>query len=286
MPRSFAACLLAFCIAIPVFTSIYLEGIISVAIPSLNGEETTLKISRKEAQNLRALFQRFLIWESFGYTLCGCKPISFLSYKKPFTSLPSVFPSNLKIKKGWECFKKISSSRFQFWEEENPWVKNEMLIVILDREELSKTLKENELIFGKYLDPINQFMENPLGKSFFKDVLNKDEFLIGISLGYGTGNAKYYSENSQKKTEMRDHLIWGAISMERQVRNLWCQSLLASHIEFSNMLLPGFVAIDSEETKELKTKLLDSKKRLIHYFSNKDILPATLSLIKNGPEIL
>lgn len=243
----------------------YQESPLSISINNPGGGEITLNLTRREAKILKKFFHRLLIWELFGYTFTGDKPISYTGYKKPFCSLSSLFPSNREIYQGWNCWQKylpkIPSPKFLFLVEENPWKKDEFLLIIMDQDQVLSTIQQNIDLFEKYLEePVvsfQKFLKPPQKSSLFKDLLQKNDLLMGILLGFGRENAQYYHEKIQlgDQKEMRSHLVWGASSMEKEMRKLYWKSITGQAIKISDMRRPGFIAKHTEETDKIKKNL-------------------------------
>lgn len=196
---------------------LFLEVIIS-SVPKHNitrseddtNSEIIKKISLSEKKTIEYFFRDFVVEYSFGYVLLGDKPMSLSTYYN-FNLLPSsknsflyFIPKNFKAKKGFDLWEKYTYlfpvKNYLIIKELNPWnPKNEMIFFINkktfvrageDNIEVFQTILKRKIIPSKLLAEAENH-------SLLKDILQKNDFFIGVLLGYGKNNAKiFHSKNN------------------------------------------------------------------------------------------
>jgi hypothetical protein len=272
-----------------------LSSQIEVSIQGPFQKKTSLFMSRREAVCLERFFRELIICNPFAYTMAESKPLSFASYKKPFTSLSSLFPSNMRIIKGWRVWKKFEPhfvhSKMLFWEEENfTWIiKNHVLIVLADRNrcnEIAHTADFEKIL--KTNDLFHDIEKVPL----FENTLQKNDILIGALLGFGINNARLFSEQAKNLSQLdkKQQLecpklpgIWGNELMERAARKKYFKSLTFQKFNMDDMVLPGFVGDpDSQESKTLMSEYVTTRRKILEFYEGKHFLEASLSLYMYG----
>lgn len=187
-------------------------------------------------------------------------------------SFSSWSSSQYRMKLGWQTWEKYSrffnNDRIQLWTEPNPWVENDTLIVIADKNQCAQTLKELS-------QTTDLFHEVPV----FKNGLQNHELLIGILLGFGKNNASLYRDHSNLQQ------IWGS-EYRQEAKKLYFKSVPYRIMTPSDILLPGFVGDpETDESKQLKSNYISAKNDLVRFYEGKNFLEATLSLLKYGQVI-
>ncbi len=277
----------------------YLSSQIEIFIEDPLKKKTSLFMSRREAVQLERFFRELIIFNPFAYTMAESKPLSFASYKKPFSSPSSLFPSNMKLVKGLQVWKKFENhfvgSRMALWEEEDPsWiVANHVLIVLAARSrcnEIAHTADFEEIL------KINDLFDH-IGKApLFENTLQKNDVLIGVLLGFGMDNARLFNEQAEKLSQIdRNHQmelpklpgIWGSETMEYSARKQYLKSLTLQNFNIKDMILPGFVGDpNSKESKILTHEYTTTRKKIIEFYEGKKFLDASLSLYMYGQSML
>lgn len=280
---------------------------IEMLIPTSDGKNISLSMSRKDRKSLEQLFYAMLR-EDGAYTLLGSKPMHMFGFYQPFSTskweyfLCSISPRNLRIYRGWKTWQKyqylLEKSEFELWAEKNPfWEKmsvprNPAISIFLINktktdEIISAHLSDFETILNRTDLTCNQLLFEAKNRSFFNDILKGHEGLIGTLFGYGRDNAWLFEDREHGKEIFLDYL-WGQeiddFYMNRPYFS-WKYFGICTN-ELSEALgYPYFVANpDSLETKQLKQKFLMSRRKIIDYYKGKDLLEATLSLLINGSE--
>lgn len=264
------------------------KGTVRLSIPQAQGEEKIYNIPRKDAKILDAFF-RELVRSSAAYTFSGKKPLSFIGFNDSWPY--SLLPKNTKILRGWSTWQKYShlfhNQRMKVWIEEDPWFEGRKIVIVADIEALDRTLRSHEQTFKEALN-LATFQPEQLREKrpLFSKGLQKDDMLIGILLGYGLGNAKYFKERAHIKS-VSNTLIWESDLIDpickQMNRKLW----LLRRLGFSEMLPPMFVGFpDSEESKALKEMYLEDRERIIQLSKGRKFLETALSLYQNGQAVL
>ena len=256
-----------------------------ISVEDGNGETVSLHISRRDARRLELFFRKLIIKDPFAYTLAGSKPISDTSFRKPLAPFFMVqSPSMLQGWKIWEKYRiHFENPRFSFWIEENPWVKNQFLVVLADQYHCNQVVQQHRQDFEQVLNksPVN-FNDLLHTQPFFQNALLKHDALIGILFGFGRENSWDYCNPKKHK-----RLIWSMKKARRLIFRLKSRSRFFRTPQACDMLLPFFVGDpDSEESKDLKKTYLAIREKLIRYYEGKEFLEATLSLFMRGPSAL
>ncbi len=250
----------------------------SVAIKTPAGE---ICIPKRDKKRLEYLFKELVVYHSAGYTLLGHKPISFDCFFRPtfdwsFLHLwHTFFPSNLKKYQAWKTWQKyahlFNQGNILIWSEPSPWIENGQLIVIANKREVDRVLRENITDFSS--------MQNLELKTLFKESLQKHDGFLGTLLGYGRENAWLFYQ--------REHNLLKPVFSE-ELHQLFESKNASLHYSFAwpdvNMseilMYPSFMAdMTSSETQRLKTEYLQNRQQIIDFYEGKDFLEATFSLI-------
>lgn len=176
--------------------------------PQIQIEKALQQLSLNERFYLRVFF-RSLIYENHGgHTLFFQKPISLLSFisEIPRTHAPYRFNSykNMLIARGWKVWNQFQSlfehSNFIFMEEkvqyEYSGSRNDVVNVYFIRKPaLLKVIVDNKEIFeqilGENFSP-EKLIEAIERKEPLTSLLDNNEGLLGILLGYGTKSSMAY----------------------------------------------------------------------------------------------
>ena len=255
----------------------------NILVQDGNGKAISFRLSRREARRLELFFRELLIKDPFAYTLAGSKPTSFGGFRKP---LPPFFTiQSSPMYQGWKIWEKYRSTfenpRFAFWIEENPWVKNDLLVILADQNHCDRMIRQHRSDFEQVLvKSPNDFSELKNSQPFFQNALRNHDALMGILLGFGRENSwNYFNQKKQK-------FIWGKKKVFEMIYRLKIRSLWFRTPQVRDMLLPFFMGDPhSSESKELKKTYAATREKLIEYYEGKDFLEATLSLFMQGPNV-
>ncbi len=172
--------------------------------------ETSLKkLSYEERFYLKTFFCSFLKNEDLGHVLLGnTKPASFCAIDKK--SHRKSFYQKLLLK-GWECWKRSEElfphPNFVFIEEEVSFGDEEVLhIFVINEKTLIAALQKNTELFkevlGQEFTP-ESFLVSMQKEQCLRPLLNHDEALFGIVLGFGAESSVAYKER-HKHIDMGD----------------------------------------------------------------------------------
>lgn len=237
---------------------------------------------RIDAKNLESFLRYSICADQWGYTLFGCKPLSFTVQHKIAFSLPSLLPPAYSMRKGWEVWKKLSIPHpdFVLWSEPSPWSCDVERIFIGYREGIDKIVekyREDFLALSQYRG--GKLLENISDAAPLEDLLLHQEVLLGILLGFGRENCYLFADPSQEKSAD----IWQTSFNEQIISRFFRKMYLLQDPDIEDMLLPHFVGDPhSVETKELKEKYLKAREQILAYYEKGPFLPLTLSLFVNG----
>lgn len=274
---------LIFGILLLIFVCIELFEMQTVEINFMGKNRATqsMTLPRKDKKRLEYFFRNTVLHNDYGYTLLGEKPVSLAVYQR----FPSAFnwihiysallPQNIKMRLGWNTWKKYEHqfklTHFMLWEEESPWIENGVVILLANREILSKTyerFKDDFHRLGTYVD-LSQVDSNPL----LKKQLKSHEALIGIILGYGRENAwLFHSSSQQQKRELPP--LWEQ-EIKEGLLNQFQGKTIAEQLGY-----PQFIAhLTSDETKMLKEDYRQVREMILQTYEGKDFLETTLTCI-------
>lgn len=159
------------------------------------------QISKDDEKNLDNFFGYLVTRTTFGYTICGekpisieCLPCSLNNQEFPLIHLSLNSYRDLLLKQGWKTVKKYQSllenDLFVLRE-----VKKRNILVIINKKNCLRTIADNLNLFHSilksdltaqgYLDQVCHPFEG-------EDILDKSEILLGVLLGYGRNNAIAY----------------------------------------------------------------------------------------------
>lgn len=237
------------------------------------------KIPPGELKNIQHLFGQLINNHDFSYTLFGSKPMSLadLNFEVPselpfFRKIRSKFilTKSKKCLSTWYKYKdEFALKDFIFLDQEYDFVKC-LLVVLINKKNLLKTLHDNEAIFrqelGEDFSP-EIFLEQLATKQLsLAQATKKSQRLLGIMLGYGVRNATLFQERFD---------LMSAIS-KRKKENLPTDDLLAkleflesqagefSELEEDAIIPPLYFLADTShpETIELKNRYEQERREI------------------------
>jgi|JI10StandDraft_1071094.scaffolds.fasta_scaffold05214_12 hypothetical protein len=244
--------------------------IVTLSVLGSDGQSLSIGLPLRDKKRLEYFFRKLILYDDFGYTLLGNKPVSLSAYRQfSFSSdligiYSALLPPNIKMKLGWKAWKKyecyFNLKRFALWEEESPWIKNGSIILLANKEKFAEVYHQYQEDFqrvGSHVD-LNRVHETPL---MIKQ-LNGHEGLIGTILGYGRTNAWLYHSHDKCS----------------EVPSLWEKEIEEGMTK--QLGYPEFIAdVHSNETKCLKEDYKKTREVILHTYEGKDFLETTLSLL-------
>lgn len=280
---------------------------ISVQIRGLSPDQGfSILMPRKEKKSLDYFFRDACFLNGWAYTLLGSKAVVTHQYVKPWvqfrkvlkytiSNLPETSPNffefcylfnpvQFKIKKGLAALNKhlklIPDSNFALFSD----LQTERDIVsftLVNKTELIRLVNlhsEDFLEVLMTLGVVAEDLHDNKNLNKFLNILNEDR-LIGILLGFGKKNAYLYQKYRKMNLEE-----WPMVSMWADEDEEWQKKFSEKELSFepwdvSDLYYP-YCACDpeSEETKQLKRRYREERKKIVEYFQGKDVVEATLSL--------
>lgn len=264
---------------------------------------------------METLLQRMIFEQDFGYTLFGNKPVSLAVYfLNP--SFDTVFCSKrgslFPIVKVWSILEKNIISHLQgnyVLLKQIDRAKNHHLfqIIIINKCSFLQTVAEHLDLFCELLEkkisPKELLDEVILNQRSLWDILNSNEALYGIILGYGKDNSLAFKrkmelgqvfrpdcQNSQKKPPFSPKPSKGFQSAEEEYRYLEDQHCFfdIQPSSLSPLYPPCFMTMknNDKETKLLVKEYKETFKQIVEIYAKGDFLSITLdrlALEKNTP---
>lgn len=284
----------------------------------VNVEKELQKIPKSDKEILEWFLRDLHVNGPCSYVLFGDKPMSIYSYldidwepTQPQISPPHEFfafsitkstRKNIMKSKGWETWKKyralFPSSNFHLFENHEH---GRITLVMINEHNFLKTVEEHidefRNILGPEITPHIVLDCCVQSQDLFKDVLKRNDGLLGILLGYGRHNALLFSRRHEIKkvrglqrfSIKRRNLIPsnGFATIEEEYdqinkRLLEFDKSILDDFNPLSMALPFFVADpDHPETKELKIKYRKQYKDIVKNYRNQDFLEVTLNQFCN-----
>jgi len=252
------------------------------------------RLSSPKEQNremLTKFFEELLLTHGGAYTLLGSKPatvedlidMSPENYKKLQEYLAAhpeipTFEIERYLEEGWEVLKKnpVSVSKRFILTEVN--CKRYSLLVFLNTElaiqSIKKHYSEFKRVAGTDFDPITEIVNLQKGKHDLWRRIFNDFICQGILLGYGEKNAKLfeklYKENA--KGNLQEEYAPSENTDPRVKADCYL-----NEIPFR---LPIFVMFDKNESEELVNKYKEERERIKKFYTAKNFLDRTLSILR------
>lgn len=281
------AVLVGLCVIASIYQQISQNKIVHVHVAGKTSSESfVISMPMKDKRSLEVFFRRYCFLEEWAYTLIGAKPVTFSVEPEMQFTLYGFAPRNLAILNGWIVWEKykhyFQHSRFCIFSDQKPTLPRENYLILVDRSQFSQVVYENVNYFQSilHLDSCNpdQLLEQANHRSFLYEVLQDNDLLLGIILGYGRENARLFLECSQGKNIVLEP-IWGLAAMNRML-DQWNRKSYFEHWNLSDLFYPSFVSDkESEETRALRDKYSNAREAIIQYYEGKDFLEATLALL-------
>lgn len=200
-------------------------------------------------------------------------------------------PSNLRFWLGWKTWKKyethFSHPCFSIVKENRK--NGDSLLVFINNMEFKRTIAsykgDFDAILQRSIEP-DQVLSDAESQPLFSGVLQNNDFLIGILLGYGRENSWLYYLNhqlpasSKKMTSFVEPDESERFSKYIAFHGVWGFAKGSLFSDISKIQLPGFVVDSNDlETIELREKYSADRRRIIAYFDRRNFLDATLELL-------
>lgn len=260
--------------------------------------EILKEIPSKDRKSLEFFFKNFVVKDFFGYVLKGKKPMCFSNFynfsfdhsKK--SSWLYFLPQNYKIKKGFDLWGKYKHlfpmKNYIIKNEPNPWYSKNELILFINKKRFVQIIENNIEIFQTILqkkivptDLLGEIEDNLL----LKNILQGNEVLIGIVLGYGKDNAKIFDLKTKDPNYKNQNFkyVWDDNDLNKNIlmkMGIMDAFSTRSSQQLENILLPSFIAdLSSKETTELKNTYLIDRQTILDFYSTGDFLEKTLKTL-------
>ncbi len=259
-------------------------------------ETSLLRVNERVELNyfFKFLFQR----SEFGYTLFGQKPMSFYSYfiKRPPECLMFANFTDPKIEKHYLTYDKYKD-KFSFKNYiildqlciSNKFPTSRMVrdVLIINKRAFAAAVDEHLSLFKEKLgqtvcvDSLLRAIES--GKNVLFDVLNEDELLWGILLGYGDHNAEIYARREAIKDGKATAPVLGYSSLEKELDAIDDLLVGFTHEYFIDLIsLPMFMCDANHiETQMLKNKYRQVQEHIHVVYDSPDFLDLVLRQLKS-----
>jgi hypothetical protein len=255
-----------------------------------NGELHVFSLPVKDKKRLLCFMRTLFAEDNFAYTLLGSKPLSWVSYKKPFpfsgfsTFWDSFRKYHSNLRQGWETWSKYSHlfPTTAFWAESPSCHPGWNSILIVNEEKFNDVVNNHKEDFQNVLhrETVDgfQLLGEAKNQSLMDEVLKGHQALIGIVLGYGRNNSWEFMKRSEKRNPLC--CVWDELD-DRKPREIRTR---IGAIDIADCLFlqscPSFAGNPrSGESLTLKREYLLTKQKVINYYKDKDFLEATLSLL-------
>ena len=243
----------------------------------------------RDKKKLTAFMQILFAEDSFGYTILGSKPLSWVTYRRPlplssWAKFCDAFSTrNRTLRSGWKTWEKYQhlfpSTQLVI---EHPKCHPDVTsILIINMDKFDAVVNENKVDFqevlGREITSGLQLFNEARGLSLINEVLEGHQALLGIVLGYGRDNSWQFHEGCKSHTAIG--CVWG------DEENFMDEESFSSDLKTTDYYLlryscPSFAGDpDSDESQALKAEYLFARQTLVEYYREKDFLEATLSLL-------
>lgn len=256
----------------------------------------------EEKKRIESFFKVLIYENHFGYTLFGDKPVSIAGY---FTLEPSSNflwgrsrHSNLgELWKNWENYQKaLNIKEYIFLNEADGDLENLRVITLINKKAFLAKVRGHidlfQTILGNNITPELLLERVSVPHASLFKILNYNEGLYGILLGYGKNNA-FAFKRSLELAKMVDPVYRnfplhfspsfprpskGFSSLSEEYESLRCRLSPFTHQhKLSQVLLPQMVVLeDDDETANLRKKYREVHRKIVQTYSNSDFLDITL----------
>ena len=158
------------------------------------------KIPVQDRAVLELFFSNMVLSEYFGYVLFGGKPIAAAGFDTEFAPEETFSETALResqIQLGWQTWEKYArffpSEKFVLRLSKSPIVDSYKWIVLINKETTLECVKNNleifKFILGDETTPESVLQGLITTEDIFKDVLDRQDGLLGMLFGYGKSNS-------------------------------------------------------------------------------------------------
>lgn len=246
-------------------------------------------IPNKDRVSIAYFFRHAIFWDTYGYVLLGDKPCAITNYKKitcnPFTWLEYLSPHNLKMKKGWETWKKYEHlfphPKFDFLEDDS-YLTSAHFIILIHREAFRKKIQAHLNDFQNVLEIENEgeILDKAMTQPLLNQVLRNHDGLIGTLLGYGRNNAWSYHEKSKQLNSFLNKEDQLQMKQFCSQQGFWSFFTGTYCRDLYHLALPGFAAnLNDPETEHLRRVYSNNRDQIIARYQDGDFLETTLTLL-------
>lgn len=258
------------------------------------------KISKEDQLILEDFFKFLICRTDFGYVLFGNKPVSDFHYINPNSDFYIFFrmdPENLKIRKGIECWRKcyklFPSKEYLFNFFGDPSKDEYIEIALINKKRfikvVQKKLNKFQRVFGLDITAEKLLHKFEVEPDFWEN--HFDYEMLGILYGYGETNSYFFQRRADVNPDPRSR---GRFTLKMRPKNPspFYSSIEEEYVDLSSKLqplrddlpldrgymnIPGFLAIhNSEETTLIKTEFIQTRKKMIKIFKNKDFFKKSM----------
>jgi hypothetical protein len=264
---------------------------------------TTSPLADEEQQDLESFFRMLFTQSEFAYTLLGDKPLSFYSYfyRQPKACLILAKFFEPKLEHHYTTYQKykhlFSTNNFLLLDQ--PCLSNKFPtagyardILIINKQAFITTVDKHENLFSKRLaTPVtgkSLLSEIEGNKNVLFEVLQEDELLWGILLGYGGHNASLYA----RQEEIRTHRsVMASSGFENtQDEMAFIDDHLTTFSDDYNLYLiplPKFGFDDQNgDTSVLINKYRETQKRICEVYCSPNFLTLVLKQLTTNRVLL
>ncbi len=287
----------------------YIQGERNLPLAAYEGksiEEILRIMPNKDKKRLEYFFRNAIDWDAMGYVLFGNKPMAYLEgfQKKlsPFKSIPSfcyaLSPRRIQAENGFKTWKKYETlfpmTRFIFLYEETD---SDVMGLFINKDAFNQKVRECaddfKIILQKDVSG-EQLLAEAHQTPLLSRVLQNHDVLMGILFGFGRENAYAFYQRSllrsrEQKREFRETFRFGdpwkkefeELNKKWDSINWVSRYITGDHLKNLELITyPGFLALlESDETQQLKEDYVNTRKKIIDYYQDKDFLESTLRML-------
>lgn len=165
-------------------------------------------VPHRDLNNIKYLFENLIDDHDYSYTIFGSKPMSLADFclevpkDRPFYSWIKsqvfLFKRKASLRAWYKYRNEFDLKDFIFLDEENDWIKDCLVLFLINKKNMLRILDDHKSIFreelGQSFSP-ESFLEKLEKKEIsVAKAINKSQKLMGIMLGYGIRNASLFQE--------------------------------------------------------------------------------------------
>lgn len=285
-----------------------------VGLSQNGGFQQPKQLSLDERETLNKFFLQ-LFYDTAGYVIYGDKPMSLVSFDRlhlmnGFKPRPlyqignslevTYCPSNQIILRGMDLWNKkflSQQSEIVLKQCNNPWAESSYFLMVINKKSFLKAIQENESLFRERLEnftnAITFYSTSLESKNMIEEVLQKDEVLLGILLGYGRHNAELFLERIHLMQRLRSlplddpqyHKTKEELDQINTRAGMFPPNDDFRPLDFdeptdqflNSLPLPSFIAdCSTDETQGLLRSYESTRRKIQQYYKGKDFVDQTL----------